>query len=471
MTDKRPAVRAMKYLQAHPWAIQPEWLETIAEIAQRAHEPDIEAVLAKQGQRLDRTEGVTIRDDVALIEISGPIFRYANLFTALSGATSIETLATDLRAALDNSRVNRIVLAIDSPGGQTNGVQEFADMIFAARDEKPITAYVNELGASAAYFIAAAASEVVLAPMAAVGSIGVVATVRTDKAKDTIEIVSSQSPSKRVDVNTHDGRAHIQAHVDALAGVFVEKVAEYRGVDVDTVLSDFGKGGVLIGQAAVDAGMADRLGSIEEVIAGISGKGAMKMTTKSGSPALTREQIEATYPEHVAAIRADAVAAHAQETESLRKDLADLTGSHSAEVAAARVEAAAAERERILAVEAQLLPGHEALIASLKADGKTTGPEAAVQVLAAERAAAGSGLRAHLADGKVAKIAPSREPAGQPASADADLPIEERCKARWDAKPELRKEFAGDYDAYLAFEKASEAGQVRYLRDKRTSDG
>jgi capsid assembly protease len=51
---------------------------------------------------------------------------------------------------------------------------------------------------------------------------------------------------------------------------------------------------------------------------------------------------------------------------------------------------ATAERERIKAVEAQALPGHTALIASLKFDGKTTGPEAAVEVLAAERTIRGN---------------------------------------------------------------------------------
>lgn len=264
-----PAQRALRCLAANPWAMQPDWLPTLAEIAARDHTPDFEAVLARRGKQLNGTERVRLRGNVAILEISGPIFRYANLFSEISGATSIELLATDLRAALDNPAVKRIVLAIDSPGGQTNGVQEFADMVYAARARKPITAYVNELGASAAYFIAAAASEVVLAPMAAVGSIGVVATVRTDKAKDTIEIVSSQSPHKRPDLHTDEGLARLQAHVDALAAVFVERVASYRGLAVESVLADFGQGGVLIGQAAVDAGMADRLGSLEAVIAGV----------------------------------------------------------------------------------------------------------------------------------------------------------------------------------------------------------
>ena len=456
MSDKRPAVRAMKYLQAHPWAIQPEWLETIADIAARVHEPDIEAVLAKQGQRLDRTEGVVMRDDVAVIEISGPIFRYANLFTALSGAVSIEAIAKDFREALDSPRVSRIVLAIDSPGGQSNGVQEFADMVFAARGVKPVTAYVNEMGASAAYFIAAAASEVVMAPMAAVGSIGVVATARLNKATDAIEIVSSQSPAKRPDVSSQDGRAQLQAHVDALAEVFVQRVAQYRDVTVATVLSEFGKGGLLVGQAAVEAGMADRLGSLEDVIAGMTGKGANEMTTRAGSPEITRELVEKEYPTIAQAIAADAVAQERTRT----------TAEQATALAEATVNGAKAERERILAVEAQLLPGHEALIAGFKADGKTSGPEAAVAVLAAERNAGQAGLSAILKDGAKAKASPTIEV--EPArKADPAAPLEERCKVEWDASAETRGEFKGDFAAFVAFTKASEAGQVRYLRDKR----
>ncbi|MGH2845435.1 MAG: hypothetical protein ACRDL0_05345, partial [Thermoleophilaceae bacterium] len=49
-----------------------------------------------------------------------------------------------------------------------------------------------------------------------------------------------------------------------------------------------------------------------------------------------------------------------------------------------RIEGATQERARIQAVRAQCMPGHEALIETLAYDGKTTGPEAAVQVLAAE---------------------------------------------------------------------------------------
>lgn len=57
-----------------------------------------------------------------------------------------------------------------------------------------------------------------------------------------------------------------------------------------------------------------------------------------------------------------------------------------------RTEGATAERERIQAIEKSLLPGHEKLISELKFDGKTTGAEAAVQVLQAENKLRGEEL-------------------------------------------------------------------------------
>lgn len=64
----------------------------------------------------------------------------------------------------------------------------------------------------------------------------------------------------------------------------------------------------------------------------------------------------------------------------------------------ARAEGAVAERERIQSVRAQHIPGHEALIEQLAFDGKTTGPEAAVAVLAAEKALRQQHLTARASD-------------------------------------------------------------------------
>ena len=69
-------------------------------------------------------------------------------------------LAPNFTQALEDDSIQGIVLNIDSPGGQMNGTNELANMIFAARGTKPITAYVGGLGASGAYWIASAADEI-----------------------------------------------------------------------------------------------------------------------------------------------------------------------------------------------------------------------------------------------------------------------------------------------------------------------
>lgn len=78
-------------------------------------------------------------------------------------------------------------------------------------------------------------------------------------------------------------------------------------------------------------------------------------------------------------------------TETIRRE-------HPQVHAAIFAAGAAAERERVTAVRAQTLPGHEKLIEALVADGKTTGPEAAMAVLAAERGAVEAAAKAHAAD-------------------------------------------------------------------------
>lgn len=271
-------LRILTRIKAEPWAITQEYMDTILDIAQREN-MNPEAVAQELGRPLDSSYDVEIRDGVAILPVSGPLFRYANLFTALSGASSYQMLARDFKKAVDSPEVHAILLDIDSPGGEANGVSEFADQIFAARGDKPIVAYVGGTGASAAYWIASAADEIVLNDTALVGSIGTVMSVTDTRERDAkagvarYEIVSSQSPYKRVDPATDAGRARYQALVDSLSDVFIERVARYRGVSAETVLKNYGQGDVRVGQAAVGAGMADRIGSFEGVVADLIDRG------------------------------------------------------------------------------------------------------------------------------------------------------------------------------------------------------
>ena len=248
-----------------PWAITESALNNILTIASRQNE-SIEVVSAKLGRELDNSYVTEIREGVAVIPVVGPLFRYANIFTAISGASSYEILAKDFTSALENPDVHSIILDIDSPGGEVNGCAEFASMIFEARGKKPIIAYASGDAASGAYWIASACDQIIASETSMLGSIGVVAVYRGSKDESVLEIVSSQSPYKRLDPSSKNGKSRLQSRIDDLATVFIESIAKHRGVDPPTVIKDFGGGDVFIGKNAIDSGLADDIGSLEQII-------------------------------------------------------------------------------------------------------------------------------------------------------------------------------------------------------------
>jgi len=257
--------RVLSKLINEPWLIHPDYLTKMIEIAKGFG--DIESVQTKLSSQLPEAEKALVRDGVAHIPVRGPIFPRANLFTAISGATSISSLARDFQVALDDEEVSSIILDIDSPGGAVTGINEMSDIIRAASDKKDVTAYVSGTAASAAYWLASAAKEVVLDATARVGSIGVVIAYPSGKDEDSVELWNTASPNKRVDISTKKGKSVVVEELDALADVFIGAVANHRGTTTEDVVSNFGKGSVLVGQTAVDVGMADRLGSFEGLLA------------------------------------------------------------------------------------------------------------------------------------------------------------------------------------------------------------
>ena len=289
---KRTEKRAFEFAARQPWAITEEHLSLILEIAQRTHEPDFTAVAQAQP---DRSKGV--RDtygSVAVINAIGPIFRYANLFTAISGATSIQELAAEFRSAVEDPSITAIVLNVDSPGGEVAGTSELSKAVYAARSSKPIVAYVDDYAASAAYWIASAADRIVASPTARLGSIGVLATVTKkdpEPGAKSYEFVSSVSPKKTLSLDTEQGRAEIQGAVDDLANVFVADVARNRGVSAEKVLADFGQGGLMIAAKAVTAGLADEIGSFDELVGALAKpQKALKMFGKNSVASATNPQ-------------------------------------------------------------------------------------------------------------------------------------------------------------------------------------
>ncbi|MCF6459050.1 S49 family peptidase [Pseudoalteromonas sp. MMG024] len=294
---------ALSYLMRQMWALDGSLLSVMAEIASR-NDDDIDlselsvfspkALEGKTGRtlspRMELREG-----GVAVIHLTGVISRYAGMFDDVCGGISTEALAKDFSHAMSDHAVTSVILNCDGPGGDANGIHEFAEMIYQERGNKPIKAYVGGTCASALYWIASACDEVVIDATARLGSIGVVLTLERIKESaesdvERLEIVSSQSPDKRLDPFSEKGQAAYQAQVDTLADIFIDRVARNMDLSRDVVLSDFGGGATLIGQMAVDKGMAHRLGSLEAVICELkngSKSNMPKENTAASSTALT----------------------------------------------------------------------------------------------------------------------------------------------------------------------------------------
>lgn len=424
-----------------PWAIQPEKLLEIQAIYAthlRGEKIDIEAVEKRLGRPLNNEpKGYEIRDGVAVLPVSGVLAKRMNLFSSISGGASYEMVAKDFAQAMNDPAVEAIVLVVDSPGGAIDGVQKLGDAIFSARGVKPVGAIADGMMASAAYWIGAQADVVVAASdTTMIGSIGVVSAHRDISAAEekagvkTTEITAGKY--KRIASEfaalSDEGRAEIQERVDYLYEIFVGDVAKARGVGVDVVLENMADGRVFIGQQAVKAGLVDGVSTLDELIANLKQRAAGVASQINEGAQMDLETIKAEYPDLVLAIAADA---------------------------------AAAERSRIADVEAQALPGHDALVAQLKADGKTTGPEAAAAILAAEKQKL-AGMAAQLAADAPAPVPHAAPPSDSAAESADDRPVEERAKSQWDADSAIRKEFAS-LGAFTAYLKNHEAGRARVL--------
>ncbi len=362
---KHPGILAA--IERSKWAITPEALQgVLAALDQgltaadystfHALDKDQKSALVANLENGDAGTRYTFRSgSTGLLYIDGPIIPRADLFSDVSGITSIENLVAEFQALESDPSISSIVLLLDTPGGNVVGVSEFARMV--RNSAKPTVSFVYGMAASAGYWIASAADRLILADTGEVGSIGVVATYRDTSQRDqkngvtTLEIVSSQSPLKRPDLNTPEGRASIQTVLDDLAAVFISSVAEFRGVTPQTVQDTFGQGSMRVGSRAVALGMADQLGTLQGLLSELGTQPAVKKVyfSQSGPAAGQHRAAEHTRVEDT--MSPEEKTAFEQAQQSAKESTAR---AEAAEAAAkdAPAKAAEAERARIQGIEA-----------------------------------------------------------------------------------------------------------------------
>jgi signal peptide peptidase SppA len=431
------------------WAIMPDRLDEIQAIYAahfRGEKIDIDAIEARLGRPLaNEQQEYAMRDGgVAVLPIEGVIAAKANLFTRISGGASAQMLTQQVQSMRADSRVRSVIIALDTPGGSVFGIPELAGEIRALASEKPVVAVSTGMMASAGYWIGSAANAVFASGTTdVIGSIGVVMRHTYDpKAKDTTtEIVAGRYKRIASDAKplSKEGAAYLQQQVDAVYEAFVETVAENRRVSVEQVLERMADGRVFVGKQAREAGLIDGFATVDDMaerLATDPDKYVNRRKAVFASAALDAAAPDASVdPGAAPAATADepvppvATATTTSEVSMTPQELAAKFAAENPQAAdVLRGEGASAELKRVADVRAAALPGHEKLIEALAADGKTTGAEAAMAVLAAERQTRTAQASARAADAPAVvpqAPAPDAEPKAD-AKADEFDPVKAR---------------------------------------------
>ncbi|MCE5333840.1 MAG: signal peptide peptidase SppA [Desulfobacteraceae bacterium] len=290
----------------------------------------------------------------AIIPITGTLMKRANLFSEWSGGTSTQKVMGLIAKAVDDPEVDAIALDIDSPGGMVDGTKTLADFIHGLRGKKPIVAVSDGTIASAAYWIASAADSIHICETSTVGSIGVRLThfdmSGRDKESGVVRTTIFAGRYKAIADDTgplsKEGREYLQSMVDKTYAVFLADIARNRGVDPEAVLK-MAEGRVFIGTDAVEAGLADGIGSLDTAIGRASHK-------KRRSTMDELEQVKAQLAEANGKI----AQIEAEKTQAVS----------DAEAAKAEVALKAKNEEKLRREVAR--KGHEARIAALVSEGK-----------------------------------------------------------------------------------------------------
>ncbi|WP_353278696.1 S49 family peptidase [Wolbachia endosymbiont (group B) of Longitarsus flavicornis] len=209
---------------------------------------------------------------IAIIRIYGVLTKKTEAFDHILDMTSYENIHEEIESALEDKSIETILLDIDSPGGEVNGVFDLADFIYESRAKKRIIAIANDDAYSAAYAIASSAEKVFVSRTSGVGSIGVIAShidqSRFDE-KQGIKYTTIFAGSRKNDLNPHEPMTSeslesLQKEVDRLYEMFLQLIARNRGLSIEKIRST--EAGLYFGEKAVEIGVADGVTTFFEFI-------------------------------------------------------------------------------------------------------------------------------------------------------------------------------------------------------------
>ncbi len=284
----------IKAFYSEPWAIQPEKFDDMREFLTAKRNGvmwSADEIQARIGDR-PTARATEPGSAVAVLDLFGVMSQRMSMMQSISGGMSTEMVGKAFDAAVADDAVKHIVLNIDSPGGSVFGTGELFNKIYAARGIKPITSVINSTAASGAFWVSVAADEVVITPGGWQGSHGVLwehhdtsAADEQDGVTRTFITAGEYKGEGRGGPLTDDERNGRQQLVDKMFAKFTAGLAAGRGVPAETVLADFGRGRMLLAEDAVKANMADRIGTLDQVLSEI-GVGSAQSAGHQATPGI-----------------------------------------------------------------------------------------------------------------------------------------------------------------------------------------
>tara|TARA_R110000803_G_scaffold43701_3_gene93008 strand:+ start:938 stop:1873 length:936 start_codon:yes stop_codon:yes gene_type:complete len=248
-------------------------------------EADVERVLYTVGA-----------NGLAVISIRGPIMKADSKF---GGTNSVRTRRA-VRTASADADVRGILLLIDSPGGSVSGTEELANDVAAADKIKPVVAHIDDLGASAALWVASQARWITANESALVGSIGTTGTVidssgAAEAAGIKVYAISSKGAEEFKGAGapgtpiSEKQLAYFQGLADATQELFTAAVAQGRGMSVADVRA-LADGRVHLAREALRLGLIDAVASSDAAVA--AAEDAMGEVAPVGGGRFSRQRAE-----------------------------------------------------------------------------------------------------------------------------------------------------------------------------------
>src|SRR5579875_23048 len=247
------------------WALEPYVAasESDPRLPQEARSEEEEVRLGEAGSGFR-----VLEDGIAVLNLVGRLTKQP-----VEGGCSTRWARFAVGQALSDAKVSALLLRIDSPGGQVAGTHDLAMALYRFARQKPLAAYIEDVGCSAAYWIACAADAIYCNATATVGGIGALLVVTDssrafERAGLRVHAVAT-GPRKRVGAPGQpllpaDVR-YLERYVRTVGGVFTRFVQRRRAL-TERQLQQVARGGLFVGQQAVKVGLVDEMLSFEEAL-------------------------------------------------------------------------------------------------------------------------------------------------------------------------------------------------------------